>query len=567
MPTVSILIPAYKAEYLERAIISAQLQTFEDTEILVGDDTPDGKLEGIVKRFNDPRIRYFHHGFQKGTRNARALWHQAAGRYVKWLFDDDVLMPGSVQALVSALQANPQSVLAFHERVVIDENDNVTHQPQALQSDGQRSLVDRKFIVENLLGNLHNFIGEPSNTMLVRERIDVDRVFDYDDWILDFLGDVAMFLNCSKQAPLVAVGGYLSAFRRHGAQASAETSANFSAGLYEWELMIRGEAADGQMSPAALAGARNKLRGLYSCYDATLPEIAPLLANLDELERLAPEALYTSPRFNADIAHARAAVAARVGIRRKGGRAAQQPLCVVCEQQVEGWLPHPQADQFDRTFTRPLETVGSTLQHHLCPRCGCNDRERHLWLYLAFSRVLEDASAKRILHIAPEAGIEPRIRRLQPREYVAGDLFPRTPQHHRIDVEQLDFPDGYFDLIICNHVLEHVGSPAKALAEFNRCLAPSGHLIAQTPYSPILRKTFELSKPMPAAFNVRYYGQDDHVRLFGADVGDQFRAAGFKGDFYPHTTVLGEIDAQTYGCNGREPFFFFAKGEAPSFAS
>ena len=65
MPTVSILIPAYKAEYLERAIISAQLQTFEDTEILVGDDTPDGKLEGIVRRFNDPRIRYFHHGFQK----------------------------------------------------------------------------------------------------------------------------------------------------------------------------------------------------------------------------------------------------------------------------------------------------------------------------------------------------------------------------------------------------------------------------------------------------------------------------------------------------------------------
>lgn len=567
MPTVSILIPAYKAEYLERAIVSAQLQTFEDTEILVGDDTPDRKLESIVNRFEDPRIRYFHHGFQKGTRNARALWHKATGQYVKWLFDDDVLMPQSVRALVDALRANPKSVMAFHERVMIDANDNVTQQPPALQPEGQVSLVDRAFIVENLLGNLHNFIGEPSNTMLVRERVDVDRVFDYRDWILDFLGDVAMFLNCAKEAPLVAVGGYLSAFRRHGTQASAEASANFSAGLYEWELMIRGEAADGYISATACARAQRTLKQLYSRYTATLPEIAPMLANLDEFEQMPAASLYASKRFGESLAHARAAVAARVGVRRKGGRGAQQKLCVVCEQNVDAWLPHPQAAQFDRTFTRELETVGSTLQHHLCPRCGCNDRERHLWLYVAFSRILEDAGTKRILHIAPEAGIEARIRRLQPREYVAGDLFPRTPQHRRINVEDLDFPDGYFDIIICNHVLEHVGSPETALAEFNRCLAPEGHLIAQTPYSPILRRTFEMSKAMSEPFNVRYYGQDDHVRLFGADIVEQFRAAGFAGDLYPHTSVLGEIDAETYGCNGREPFFFFAKGQAPAFAS
>ena len=135
---------------------------------------------------------------------------------MKWLFDDDVLMPGSVQALLVALRAHPQAVLAFHERVIIDADDNVTHQPRALQPEGQYSLVDRKFLIEHLLVNLHNFIGEPSNTMLVRERVDIDCVFDYGRWILDFLGDVAMFLNCAKQAPIVAVGGYLSAFRATG---------------------------------------------------------------------------------------------------------------------------------------------------------------------------------------------------------------------------------------------------------------------------------------------------------------------------------------------------------------
>lgn len=563
MPTVSILIPAYKAEYLGRAILSAQQQTFEDIEILVGDDTPDGTLREIVERFDDPRVRYFHHGFQKGTRNARALWEKASGQYVKWLFDDDLLMPASVETLVAALRANPGVVLAFHERVIINESDAVVATPAPLLPAGQAALISRASVVESLLGRINNFIGEPSNVMLVRERVDISRVFDYRDWVLDFLGDVALYLNCAEQAPLLAVGGYLSAFRQHSGQASVPRGSNFAAGLYEWELMVRGEAAAGNLLGAALQSAAQGLRQLYSHWAPTMPEIARLLANLDELTRVPAHQLYASERFLADITHARSVVAERVAQRK---RAAPPPppsprkFCVVCEQPVAGWLPHPEASSANRAFMKQVESVGSTLEHHQCPSCGCNDRERHLWLYLAFSRVLEDVSRKRVLHVAPEAGIEKRIQRLAPGEYIAGDLSPRLPHHRRLNVEQLDFPDGYFDIIICNHVLEHVNDPAAALAEFNRCLAPGGHLIAQTPYSPLLRNTFELNRPVTPAFATQYFGQNDHVRLFGADIVDRFREAGFEGALYGHAAVLGDIDPETYGCNGREPFFFFAKG-------
>ena len=356
-------------------------------------------------------------------------------------------------------------------------------------------------------------------------------------------------------------------FRSHSNQASATVSANFSAGLYEWELMMRGEVAAGNLTGEAVQRAQRTLRQLYGQFSSKLPEITRLLANLDELNRLPPEAVYMSERFQTDLAYARAAVAARVGVRRKGPRGPQQKVCVVCEQPVAAWLPHPHAGKTDKTFSRQIEAVGSTLQNYMCPSCGCNDRERHLWLYLAYSRVLEDAGTKRILHIAPEAGLEPRFRRLQPREYVVGDLFPRLPHHIKINVEKLDFADGYFDMVICNHVLEHVERPDAALAEFSRCLAPNGHLIAQTPYSPVLRHTFEMTKPAAEPFAVYYYGQNDHVRLFGADIAEHFREAGFAGDLYPHTTVLGEIDPDTYGCNGREPFFFFSKGDVPAFAN
>jgi SAM-dependent methyltransferase len=147
-------------------------------------------------------------------------------------------------------------------------------------------------------------------------------------------------------------------------------------------------------------------------------------------------------------------------------------------------------------------------------------------------------------------------------------LSPKLPHHRPLNVEQLDFPDGYFDIIICNHVLEHVDNPDAALAEFNRCLASGGHLIAQTPYSPLLRNTLELNKPVTPGFAAQYFGQSDHVRLFGVDLVDRIRSAGLAGDLYGHETVLGGVDPDTYGCNGREPFFLFTKGaHAPQFSA
>lgn len=568
MATVSILIPAYKSRFLRRALVSAQGQTFDDVEILVGDDTPDAALEQIVRSCSDPRIQYFHHGFQKGTRNSQALLQRASGKYIKWLYDDDVLMPTSVDVLVQALRAHPESAMAFHGRVIIDENDAVSQVPPPLLKDGERALIDRALLVREMVGKLNNFIGEPSNIMFNRERLlDAAGVFDYRSWKLDFLGDVAVYLNLSAQGPLVAVGGYLSAFRRHEAQSSNALSPNFSAGLYEWELVVRGEAAAGYLDAEGLASAQQLLTQIYSTWAGQLPELANLLGNLNELTVRSPRELLDSQRFQADLERARSAVAARVAARRKPAAPAlpaAQKFCVVCDKPVARWLPHPHAGK-DREFMQQVESVGSTLEKHHCPNCYCNDRDRHLWLYFAYSGLLENVSRMRILHIAPEISLEHRIRSLRPLEYIAGDLFPRSPEHRKINVESLDFPGGYFDLIICNHVLEHVDDPARAIAEFSRCLTPGGYLVAQTPYSPLLKHTFELNRPVSAAFATRYFGQDDHVRLFGADIVDYFRGAGLNGDLYSHKTVLGEIDPDVVGCNVREPYFLFSKGTMPAF--
>jgi len=242
------------------------------------------------------------------------------------------------------------------------------------------------------------------------------------------------------------------------------------------------------------------------------------------------------------------------------------PICCICEHPVDHWLPHPKAAERS-PFMVLLDTVGSDLSVYGCPHCHSNDRDRHLWLYMSAAGLPGQLAGASVLHLAPEAALEPLIERCQPARYVRGDLYPTKPHYQRLNAESLPFGDAEFDLIIANHLLEHVSSPDLALAEFARCLKPGGVLIAQTPYAPCLKQTLELNVPAPPAFAKLYFGQEDHVRLFGHSITDYFHAAGLTGDLLPHDGVLDGMDAGEFGCNQREPFFAFCKPGADAMAA
>jgi hypothetical protein len=309
MPTVSILIPAYKREFLAKTLASACAQTFTDIEILVGDDTPDAALREIVDSIHDPRIRYFHHGFRDGLLNQEHLWAHAGGKFIKWLYDDDLLLPGSVATLVAALERHPESALAFHELLVIDPHGKIIAIPASIVPSGHRACIDRAFLVEKMVAGANNFIGEPSNVMLVRERVDVTSMMTYRSRKLAYLTDVAMYLNMAEQGPLVLAGGYHGCFRRHSAQNSNAANPEIAAGFYEWEVMVRGEAAAGNLGTQALTNAKKQLERLYTIAIENLgvAEVALLRENLDEFERLPCADLPQSPRFHDCIAQVRAA--------------------------------------------------------------------------------------------------------------------------------------------------------------------------------------------------------------------------------------------------------------------
>jgi glycosyltransferase involved in cell wall biosynthesis len=122
-PLVSIVIATYRSrhDHLRVAIDSALAQSMADIEVIVSDDSPDDALSEWVAGFHDERLRYRHNAPALGVaRNHWVSFGEARGEFIVILNHDDWLAPAFVERLASALQAEPQAVLAFCDHWVID---------------------------------------------------------------------------------------------------------------------------------------------------------------------------------------------------------------------------------------------------------------------------------------------------------------------------------------------------------------------------------------------------------------------------------------------------------------
>jgi SAM-dependent methyltransferase len=233
--------------------------------------------------------------------------------------------------------------------------------------------------------------------------------------------------------------------------------------------------------------------------------------------------------------------------------------CVCCNQNSPFFLPFAGGTSAIPPVNSQLDVVGSDLCRYACPKCESNDRERHLKLYcqkLGIDRLMAGA---RVLHFAPERWFAVYVAAAGPSEHIKADLYPVSAEIQKVDMLAMSFPNASFDLVIANHVLEHVADDAQALSEIHRVLRPGGMAILQTPYSAMLQATFEDAGIVSRAAREHAYGQDDHVRLYGQDIFSRFAAAGFNARVARHESALADIDSAVYGVNPREPFFLFER--------
>ncbi|MDF1516394.1 MAG: methyltransferase domain-containing protein [Lutibacter sp.] len=169
---------------------------------------------------------------------------------------------------------------------------------------------------------------------------------------------------------------------------------------------------------------------------------------------------------------------------------------------------------------------GKQRKNALAPGTLSLERHRLLWLYLKNETDFFTAP-KKVLHMAPEQCFLKRFKKLKNLDYVTADLYSPIVDV-KADICDLPFEENSFDIIFCNHVLEHIEDDKKAMSELYRVLKPGGMGIFQIPQDLERAKTYEdftITNPEERA---EHFGQYDHVRVYGKDYFDRLRAVGFK---------------------------------------
>ncbi|MCB0737778.1 MAG: methyltransferase domain-containing protein [Bacteroidetes bacterium] len=208
--------------------------------------------------------------------------------------------------------------------------------------------------------------------------------------------------------------------------------------------------------------------------------------------------------------------------------------CPVCETQFRKMLPYGI----------------NSRENAMCPKCLSLERHRLIWLYLQNKTNIFTGKNK-MLHIAPEQCFLGRFKKLEKLDYTTGDLFSPLADV-KMDVHDIPFDDNTFDIVFCNHVLEHVTDDHKAMSEICRVLKPGGWAMLQSPKDPKLKVTKEDPSITDPWEREREFGQKDHVRMYGDDYAARMAKAGFKviedqtvfelGEKYKYYSLLpGEI--------------------------
>jgi len=168
----------------------------------------------------------------------------------------------------------------------------------------------------------------------------------------------------------------------------------------------------------------------------------------------------------------------------------------------------------------------SPRENVLSPSTLSLERHRLLWLYLKNETNFFKDKLK-VLHFAPEQSFYTRFKKLTNIEYTTTDL--NSPLADvKADICDLPFDNNSFDVILCNHVLEHIPDDMKAMHELFRILRPGGWGILQIPQDLKRDKTFEDDSITDKKERAKIFGQYDHVRIYGLDYFDKLRTVGFN---------------------------------------
>jgi len=181
-----------------------------------------------------------------------------------------------------------------------------------------------------------------------------------------------------------------------------------------------------------------------------------------------------------------------------------------------------------KTYRKFLPYGRITVRENaLCPYSQSLERHRLMWLFLKEKTNFFTAPL-RVLHIAPEICFIKEFEKLPNlTEYTTADLESPLAKV-KMDIHKMPFKDNTFEVVFCNHVMEHVENDIKAMQEIFRVMKPNAWAIIQSPMDMSLDSTFEDANITSPQERERFFGQSDHLRMYGKDYAERLRKAGFE---------------------------------------
>lgn len=186
----------------------------------------------------------------------------------------------------------------------------------------------------------------------------------------------------------------------------------------------------------------------------------------------------------------------------------------------------------------------SPRENVLSPSTLSLERHRLLWLFLQNETNFFSDKLK-VLHFAPEQAFYKRFKKLKNINYTTTDL--NSPLADvKADICKLPFQDDSYDVIFCNHVLEHIPDDTTAMQELYRVLKPEGWGIFQIPQDLNREHTFEDDTITDRKERAKIFGQYDHVRIYGRDYFDKLRSIGFSVEEIDYTKSISKNNIDKY---------------------
>jgi SAM-dependent methyltransferase len=200
------------------------------------------------------------------------------------------------------------------------------------------------------------------------------------------------------------------------------------------------------------------------------------------------------------------------------------------------------------TYTDPIDGksfrkflpygYGNQRKNALSPSTLSLERHRLMWLFLKDETNFFTSTKKlKVLHIAPEQCFLDLFKKQKNLEYITSDL--ESPiADVKADICDLPFKENEFDVVFCNHVLEHIPDDTKAMQELYRVMKKGGFGVFQIPQDLSRDVTFEDNSITDKDERAKIFGQYDHVRVYGKDYFNKLRSVGFKVDEEDYTKKI-----------------------------